>query len=181
MEKITAIKGIQLPKREKENRSDDKKKDKKEKKDVDLAPLKEKVEAAKAKLDVAENKLQEAQAELATAKEEYRDALAPYREACNKAGVECEFSGGRKTNVSERVRFLTEVTDKGVKVSVKDKPETEKLIGFKDLEESINRCAYDYTDTHIGPREEVGNKGGTLGNILRRIMRERKEENKSIV
>ncbi|MCX5800888.1 MAG: hypothetical protein NTX17_05815 [Candidatus Eisenbacteria bacterium] len=30
--------------------------------------------------------------------------------------------------------------------------------------------AYAYTDKHVGPRERVGNKGGTLGNRLRAVM-----------
>jgi hypothetical protein len=35
------------------------------------------------------------------------------------------------------------------------------------------RCkalSYVYTDKHVGPRERVGNKGGTLGNRLRVVM-----------
>jgi len=39
--------------------------------------------------------------------------LDPYREACRKAKVACEFSGGRSANVSEKVPFLVEKTDKG--------------------------------------------------------------------
>jgi len=35
------------------------------------------------------------------AKEAYRAALAPYREACHKAGVACEYEGGRSANVSD--------------------------------------------------------------------------------
>jgi len=35
------------------------------------------------------------------------------------------------------------------------------------LKESINKAAYAYTDKHIGPREKVGNKGGSLSNRLR--------------
>ena len=30
--------------------------------------------------------------------------------------------------------------------------------------------AYAYTDKHVGPRERVSNKGGTLGNRLRAVM-----------
>jgi len=29
------------------------------------------------------------------AKDNYREALAPYRKACRKAGIECQFEGGR--------------------------------------------------------------------------------------
>ena len=35
---------------------------------------------------------------------------------------------------------------------------------------SGNTVAYAYTDKHVGPRERVGNKGGTLGNRLRAVM-----------
>ena len=37
---------------------------------------------------------------VAQAKGQYRETLGLYREACRKAGVECEFEGGRSTNVS---------------------------------------------------------------------------------
>jgi len=32
------------------------------------------------------------------------------------------------------------------------------------------KAAYAYTEKHVGPRERVGNKGGTLGNRLRAMM-----------
>jgi hypothetical protein len=32
------------------------------------------------------------------------------------------------------------------------------------------RSAYPYTNKHVGPRDRVGNKGGTLGNRLRAVM-----------
>jgi hypothetical protein len=38
------------------------------------------------------------------------------------------------------------------------------------LNGSVNKAAYAYTDKHVGPRERVGNKGGTLGNRLRAVM-----------
>jgi hypothetical protein len=38
------------------------------------------------------------------------------------------------------------------------------------LKASVNKAAYAYTDKHVGPRERVGNKGGTLGNRLRAVM-----------
>jgi hypothetical protein len=34
--------------------------------------------------------------------------------------------------------------------------------------------SYAYTDKHVGPRERVENKGGTLGNKLRAVMGEKK-------
>lgn len=99
-------------------------------------------------------------AAVAEAKDAYRAALAPYREACGKAGVACEYEGGRSANVSEKVSFLVEKTDKGVRVMVKNQPKTEEMIPLAALEESINKAAYGCTDKHVGPKGEVGNKGG---------------------
>jgi len=35
---------------------------------------------------------------------------------------------------------------------------------------SINKAAYAYTDKHLGPKEEIGNKGGSLSNRLRAVL-----------
>jgi len=53
---------------------------------------------------------------VARAKAEYREAAALYREACRKAGVGCEFPGGRSENVSPKVSFVVEKVDKGIRV-----------------------------------------------------------------
>jgi len=111
-----------------------------------------------------------AQALVATARGQYREAAALYREACRKAGVECEFPGGRSENVSPKVSFIVEKADKGIRVAVKGKPESEEIIPLAALKASIGKVAYVYTDKHVGPRERVGNKGGTLGNKLRAVM-----------
>jgi len=34
----------------------------------------------------------------------------------------------------------------------------------------VNREAYRYAETHIGPREKVGNKGGSISNRLRAVL-----------
>jgi len=88
----------------------------------------------------------------------------------SKAGVDCEFEGGRSENVSPKVSFIVEKADKGIRVMVKGKPESEELIPLAALKASVNKAAYAYTDKHVGPRERVGNKGGTLGNRLRAAM-----------
>jgi hypothetical protein len=130
--------------------------------------------AAKAKFGAAEAEerqlAEKAHALVDEAKQAYHEALAPYREACRKAGVECEFEGGRSANVSPKVSFIVEKADKGIRVMVKGKPESEELIPLAALKASVNKAAYAYTDTHVGPRERVGNKGGTLGNRLRAVM-----------
>ena len=77
----------------------------------------------------------------AEAKDAYRTALAPYREACRKAGAACEYEGGRSANVSEKVSFLVERTDKGVRVMVKGQPKTEEVIPLAALRESTNKAA----------------------------------------
>lgn len=141
---------------------------------AELKSLKGLVEGAKARLEEAETEAGElqkkGQAMIATAKESYRKALVPYRDACKKTGIECEFGGGRLTNVSERISFIVEKTDKGIKVVVKGRPDTEEVISLATLKQSINLAAYAYTDKHIGPKEKVGNKGGSLSNRLRSVL-----------
>ena len=140
----------------------------------DLDALRKPVLAARAKLEATETDakatVQRAEALMAQAKQAYREALAPYREACRKAGVECEFEGGRTANVSPKVSFIVEKVDKGIRVAVKGKPGSEELIPLATLKASIGKAAYAYTEKQVGPRERVGNKGGTLGNRLRAVM-----------
>jgi len=62
------------------------------------------------------------------AKQSYREAVAAFREACRKAGVDCEFPGGRSENASPKVSFIVEKADKGIRVMVKGKPDSEELI-----------------------------------------------------
>jgi len=100
--------------------------------------------------------------------------VAAFREACRKAGVECEFEGGRSENVSPKVSFIVEKADKGIRVMVKGKPESEEVIPLATLKASVNKAAYAYTDKHVGARERVGNKGGILGNRLRAVLGEKK-------
>jgi hypothetical protein len=141
---------------------------------IDVETLRRPGEDAKARLDKAQTEAKSltvtAHALVAKAIDARRAALAPYREACHKAGVECEYDGGRSTNVSEKVSFLVEKTDKGVRVMVKGQPKTEEMISFAALKESINKAAYSYTERHLGPKEEIGNKGGSLSNRLRAVL-----------
>ena len=53
---------------------------------------------------------------------------------------------------------------------VKGQPETAEVIPLAALKKSVNREAYRYAEAHIGPREKVGNKGGSLSNRLRAAM-----------
>ncbi len=130
----------------------------------------------------AERNVREMQAEAATlrgeantlindAKAHFRDVLGPYRDACKKAGVPCEFTGGRATDVTERVTFLVEKSGKSVKVAIKGRPDTEETLNPDLIKVSINKAALDYTDRHLGPREVIGNKSGSLANRLRAVLR----------
>jgi hypothetical protein len=141
---------------------------------AELDALRRPVEGAKGGLEKAQAEAkalaEKARAVVAEAKDAYRAALAPYREACHKAGVECEYEGGRSANVSDKVSFLVEKTDKGVRVMVKGQPKTEEVIPLAALKDSINKTAYAYTEKHLGPKEEIGNKGGSLSNRLRAVV-----------
>ena len=142
---------------------------------ADLETLRGAVKAAKDDLDKAQIEAKElterARSLVGVAKETYHQALAPYREACRRAGVECEFEGGRSTNISEKVTFLVEKTGDNVRIMIKDRPETKELIPLAVIRESVGKAAYSYTEKHLGPREEIGNKGGSLSNRLRVVLK----------
>lgn len=105
-------------------------------------------------------------ARLARAKERLRDARRRYREAV-------EATGGRRSEVTARVRFLVEVVgDAAVRVAIAGRPETTEEIPTQDIRDAITRVSYGYAERHIGPREKAGNKGGTLSNRLRAALRE---------
>jgi len=141
----------------------------------DLAALRGPVEEAARRVVAAKKEAERLHAKarqvVADAKTAYRIALVPYRNACRKANQPCEFTGARAANVSERVLFIVEKVDKGLKVTVKGRPATERVIPKAKLKVSINKSAYDYCDEVLGPREEVGNKGGSLSSRLRAALK----------
>ena len=53
---------------------------------------------------------------------------------------------------------------------MKGRPETEETIPIAKLRGSIGKAAYQYTEKHIGPKDIVGNKAGSLANRLRTII-----------
>jgi hypothetical protein len=141
---------------------------------AELDALRAKAAEAKEALTVATNeasalRLQGMGIE-AAAKRTYLDALGPYREACRKAGVECEFGGARAANKTPAVRFLVEKVAGGIKVAIKDRPETEQVLTKKQLEESIGKAADAYVAKFIGDRSAVGNKSGGLANRFRAVL-----------
>ncbi|MHC5056495.1 MAG: hypothetical protein ACYTKD_17500 [Planctomycetota bacterium] len=147
----------------------------KEKPKTDLTPLKAKAEEAKKNLTRAENEanalIAQAKATEAAAKKAYVEAVGPYRDACRKAGVKCEFAGARAANKTPAVRFLVEKVRDGVKVSIKDRPETEEVIPMAALKESVGKAALAYTDSCLGPREVIGCKAAGLGNRIRAALK----------
>ena len=147
--------------------------------DEQIAKLRADVQEAEKEIKDAQAKAkelrEEANAMVRYTKIRYAQVLKPYKDACKKTGVECEFSGGRGASVSERVRFLVEKVDEGVKVTIKDRPETEELIPLDMLKASVNKAAYGFTDRWLGPREEIGNKGGGLSNRLRKALGQKKK------
>ncbi len=74
-------------------------------------------------------------------------------------------------HVSERVSFDVVKTAKGLRVTVKGRPETEEVIPTEKLKVSIGKSAAQYCEKHIGPRAEVGNKQGSLQNRLRAVLK----------
>lgn len=149
-------------------------KDEKKVSEEELAALRGPAEEAKAKLEAARKEAdtieEKARTTVAQAKEAYRVALAPYRDACRKAKVACEFEGGRSANVSEKVSFLVEKVDKGVRIAITGRPKTEEVIPLAALKDAPAQTAYAYTQRHLGPREKIGNKGGSLYNRLRAVI-----------
>ena len=55
-------------------------------------------------------------------------------------------------------------------MAVEGSPKTEEVIPLAALKASINKAAYAYTEKHLGPKEKIGNKGGSLSNRLREAM-----------
>lgn len=56
------------------------------------------------------------------------------------------------------VRFLVEKGEKGIKVTVKGKPDTEGTIPFKVLKESVSREATPTSTSTSAPRPRSGTK-----------------------
>ncbi|MHC4740343.1 MAG: hypothetical protein ACYS8Z_00370 [Planctomycetota bacterium] len=141
---------------------------------TELTTLKKKAEEARTELVKAENEANalrmQAKSVESVAKKAYAEAVAPYREACRRAGVECEFAGGKAGSVTERVGFLVEKANGGIRVMIKGRPKTEEVIPLKVLKESIGKAAYAYTDKHLGPKKKIGNKGGGLSNRIRTVL-----------
>ena len=71
------------------------------------------------------------------------------------------------------MRFLVERVDGGIKVAIKDRPETETVIPDAELKKSIGKAADAFVKKWLGPREKVGNKAAGLGNRFRKLLRKK--------
>jgi hypothetical protein len=96
-------------------------------------------------------------------------ALVPYKAACKKAGVACEFKA-KRSPVAERVHFLVEKADDGVKVEISGRAETAELLDSKTLKKSIMKAASGYCEKHLGSKETVGAKYAGLYNRIRKVL-----------
>jgi hypothetical protein len=147
----------------------------KEKPKVDVEPLKKKAKEAKAALDKAakdaEALREKARATEAAARKAYAQAFAPYRDACRRAGVKCALACIKAPPVAPRVRFLVERTKGGIKVAIKGRPDTEKVITDRVLKESVGKAAKAYCEKHLGSIASQGAKHAGLGNRFRAVLR----------
>jgi len=141
---------------------------------TDLAPLKAKAEEAKKNLTRAENEAAALRAQAksteAAAKKAYVEAVAPYRDACRRAGVKCEFVGIKAPPVAPRVRFLVELVKDGIKVAIKDRPDSEEVLSDKALGDSVWRAADEYCKRQFG-EAPIGAKARGLANRLRAALK----------
>jgi hypothetical protein len=48
---------------------------------------------------------------------------------------------------------MAKKANKGIRVMVKGKPESEEAVPFAALKASVGKAAYAYTDKHVGARE----------------------------
>jgi len=161
------------PEAAKEASAPAKEKEKEKTPPAELAELKKAAEGAKSEFEKAKSEadaLRKKAAELdSAAKETYREAVAPYRDACRKAGIECEFTGGRSAPVAPRVRFLLEKTKEGIKIAVKDRPETEKVIPNADLKASVGKAARKFCEEALGPANQGFKWAGVYNRIKKLI------------
>ena len=74
-------------------------------------------------------------------------------------------------NAEKPIPFGRVSSPYGLRVMVKDRPETEEVIPKAKLKVSIGKAALHYTEKHLGPRSEIGNKQGSLANRLRAVSR----------
>jgi hypothetical protein len=85
----------------------------------------------------------------------FHQVLQPCKDACKKASVECEFKAKRGP-VTERVRFIVEKVEGGVKVTIKDRLETAEVLDSKALKKSVMQAAKKYTTQHLGNPGMIG-------------------------
>ena len=79
---------------------------------------------------------------------------------------------GRATPKGDRVVFLVGPgKDGAVTVAIEGREkETTEILAAAALKDSVMKAAYAYTDKHLGTRDKVGNKGGSLYNRIRAVL-----------
>jgi hypothetical protein len=100
------------------------------------------------------------------------EVVAPYRVECKRTGVECEFAGGKSGPMAPRVRFLLSKEKDGLKVMVKGRPETERLITNAELKASVGKAGLKYCEDVLGPASEQGAKHAGLSHRMRQLIKQ---------
>lgn len=77
-----------------------------------------------------------------------------------------------RQNLAPRTYYLVRRVKTGIEVTIKGRSETREVIKTSALKQSVTGAAYRYTDRHLGKRETVGDKGGSLAKRIRTLLRE---------
>jgi len=85
-------------------------------------------------------------------------SLPTGRPAARRASTASTRAAGARTSRRRSPSSWRRPT-RACRVMVKGQPKTEEVIPLAALKESINKAVYGYTDKHLGPKEEIGNKG----------------------
>lgn len=62
---------------------------------------------------------------------------------------------------------------KGIKVAIKNRPETEAVIPDAELKKSVGKSADAFVEKFLGDKATVGNKAAGLGQRFRKILAKR--------
>lgn len=125
------------------------------------------VESLKAEESEMAIKVADLDARLGTARAALKDIRSRLARTEKGTHVGAPGAGNRAPIVSARCVFKVQVVEEGKKIEivVNDNPATTER--FELPIDNVTKLAYGYTDKHIGPRDQVGNKGGSLMNRIR--------------
>jgi hypothetical protein len=74
--------------------------------------------------------------------------------------------------MAPRVRFLLSKEKDGLKVMVKGRPETERLITNAELKASVGKAGLKYCEDVLGPASEQGAKHAGLSHRMRQLIKQ---------